>query len=220
MDKHAGIETRQILSDTEFEKLIRGDVAVFEKVVALHEKLVYNIALRMTGSTEDASDISQECFVKLFKNIRTFNDAKHIRNWLCRVVHNLCIDELRKRGNRPTESLDDQLELEDGSVNRQISDGSPGPEDETLRREMLGNLERAIDHLSDEFKMIVVMRDIHGLSYQEICEAAQLEMGTVKSRLSRARLRLKQLFLREQSGLTIVKTDNKNTKEGESLEKL
>jgi len=199
------------LSEDEFEKAIRGDVAVFERIVVIHERLVYNIALRMTGDAEDAADITQECFVKLYKNIRSFNDVTHIKNWLCRVVHNICVDELRKRGNRPQESLDKMLETADGGMTRQHESGEPTPEETLTRRETMADLERALDKLPPDFKMMVVMRDIHGLSYQEISDAAQLELGTVKSRISRARSKLQQLFLREQSDLKIVSTDKSST---------
>ncbi|MCL2852310.1 MAG: sigma-70 family RNA polymerase sigma factor [Defluviitaleaceae bacterium] len=200
-------EGQPLLGDAEFEKAVRGDVAAFETIVVFYERLVFNIALRMLGSVEDASDITQESFVKLFKNIKSLNDAKHIKSWLCRVAHNLCVDELRKRKNRPSKSLDDIRELEDSVVSQQFQDDAPGPEESLMLQEDLEDLERAVDQLSDEFKVMIVLRDIQGLSYQEISEITGLEMGTVKSRLCRARVRLRQLFLREQSELQIVKSD-------------
>ena len=196
-------ESRQFLKSPDFEKAICGDVAAFGEVVAFYEKLVFNISMRMMGSAEDAFDITQESFIKLFKNIKSLNDARHIKSWLCRVAHNLCVDELRKRRHRPSESLDDSVGLEDKMM-RQFKDDAPGPEESLLRQENILDLERALERLSNEYKIMIVLRDIHGLSYQEISEITELEMGTVKSRLSRARVRLRYLFLREQRDLKIV----------------
>ena len=187
------------------ERAMRGDPAAFEEVVTLYERLVYNIAYRVLGNSEDAGDVTQESFVRLYKNIRSLEDVKHLKPWLCRVAHNLCIDELRRRKARPSESLDAAHELEDGAVSRQLEDKTPGPEEAVLLKEELEQLERAIAKLPDEYRVMIVMRDLSGLSYQEISEATQLEMGTVKSRLSRARARLREVFVREQSELRIVK---------------
>ena len=204
---HHGKELRGLnYLEAVFEKAQRGDTAAFEDIVELHEKLVYSIAFRMLGSREDAADVTQDSFIRLFKNIRSLEDAGHLKGWLCRVAHNICVDELRKRKIRPTESLDAAHEFDDGSIaSRQMEDSEPGPEDVALMREDIRQLERAIAKLPDEYRVMIVMRDLGGLSYQEIADATQLEMGTVKSRLSRSRARLKELYLREQSELRIVR---------------
>ena len=193
------------LSDAVLENALRGDVAAFEEVVAFHEKLVYNIAYRMLNNPEDASDITQESFIRLYKHIRSFESAGHIKSWLCRVAQNLCVDELRRRKGKPTKSLDETLEFEDSSASLQFADDGPTPEETAILQEDLSHLERAIAKLPEEYRAMIVLRDLGGLSYQEVAEITELEMGTVKSRLSRARMRLKELFLREQTGLQIVK---------------
>jgi len=187
------------------ENARRGDVSAFEEVMIFHEKLVYNIAYRMLNNPDDASDITQESFIRLFKHIKSFESTNHIKSWLCRVTHNLCIDEIRRRKGKLTRSLDEDIEFEDSSASLQIADDEPTPEETVMLQEDLDHLQRAIAKLPEEYRTMIVLRDLGGLSYQEVAEITELEMGTVKSRLSRARTRLKELFLREQSELHIVK---------------
>ena len=193
------------LNDAVLENALRGDVSAFEEVMVFYEKLVYNIAYRMLNNPDDASDITQEAFIRLFKHMRSFESANHIKSWLCRVAHNLCIDELRRRKNKPVKSLDETLEFEDSSASLQLADDDPTPEETVILQDDLDTLERAIAKLPEDYRTMITLRDLGGLSYQEVAEITELEMGTVKSRLSRARIRLKELFLREQSELRIVK---------------
>jgi len=193
------------LSDAVLENALRGDVSAFEEVMIFHEKLVYNIAYRMLSNPDDASDITQEAFIRLFKHMRSFESTNHIKSWLCRVAHNLCIDELRRRKNKPAKSLDETLEFEDSSASMQLADDDLTPEETVILQDDLDTLQRAIAKLPEEYRTMITLRDLGGLSYQEVAEITELEMGTVKSRLSRARTRLKELFLREQSELRIVK---------------
>ena len=163
----------------------QGDMHAFEELIIQHEKIVYNVALRMMNHSEDAKDISQEVFLKAYRNIGNFDERSQFSTWIYRITANTCIDEMRKRKGRQSFSLEEELESEEGSMQR-----------EEQKSEIL----QALESLSPEHKVAVILRDIKGLSYEEIAEILELTLGTVKSRISRGRNQLKQeiLKLREQ----------------------
>ena len=163
----------------------QGDMHAFEELIIQHEKIVYNVALRMMNHSEDAKDISQEVFLKAYRNIGNFDERSQFSTWIYRITANTCIDEMRKRKGRQSFSLEEELESEEGSM---------------LREEQKSEILQALESLSPEHKVAVILRDIKGLSYEEIAEILELTLGTVKSRISRGRNQLKQeiLKLREQ----------------------
>ena len=116
--------------------------------------------------------------------------------WLYRITTNTCIDEMRKRKGKQSYSLEEELENEEGSMQRQIADEGETPEESLLREERKSELLQALDTLSEEHKAAVILRDIRGLSYEEVAEIVDLPMGTVKSRISRARNQLKNEILK------------------------
>lgn len=195
------------------QKAKQGDMLAFEELILKHEKIVYNVALRMMNHSEDAKDISQEVFLKAYKNIGNFDERSQFSTWLYRITHNTCIDEMRKRKGKQSYSLEEELENEDGSMQRQIADESDTPEESLLREEQKSEILQALDQLSEEHKAAVVLRDVKGLSYEEISEILELSLGTVKSRISRARNQLKTeiLKIRERNDKTIR---HKKGKEG------
>ena len=173
-----------------------GDMQAFEALILQHEKIVYNVALRMMNHSEDAKDISQEVFLKAYKNIKNFDERAMFSTWLYRITTNTCIDELRKRKGKQSYSLEEELENEEGSMQRQIADEGETPEESLLRVERKDELKKALAQISEEHRIAVILRDIRGLSYEEIAEIMDLPMGTVKSRISRARNQLKQEILK------------------------
>ena len=166
-----------------------GDTNAFEKLVLEYEKNVYSIALRMTGNSEDAADMTQEAFIKAFNSLSGFRGDSKFSVWLYRIVSNVCLDFLRSRSRRPTVSL--SFEDDDGEdTELDIADETQSPEillERSLTRE---SVRRGLDSLPPDYRQILLLREIQGLSYEEISQALSLEVGTVKSRIFRARKRL------------------------------
>ena len=166
----------------------RGDVNAFEELVAAYEKNVYNLALRMTGSPEDAEDMAQESFIKAYNSLPSFRGDSKFSVWLYRIVSNVCLDFLRKKSRRGTVSLSVEDDGED--VQLDLPDTSQSPEallEKKLTRE---SVQRGLASLPPDARQILLLREIQGLSYEEIGETLGLEPGTVKSRIFRARKKL------------------------------
>ena len=176
------------------KKAMSGDMASFERLIINHEKLVYNACFRIMGDQEDAKDASQEVFIKLYKNIDKCNNLNTFKAWLYRIIHNCCIDLIRKKKGKKTLSIDKMLDTPEGEMEQQIKSTELSPEEEYLQKEAASNIQRAITKLSDDYRTLVVLRDIQGLSYEEISAALDIPMGTVKSRISRSRQKLKSLL--------------------------
>ena len=178
------------------QKVLKGDVNAFEKLVLAYEKNVYNIALRMTGNSEDASDMTQEAFIKAYNSLQSFRGDSKFSVWLYRIATNVCLDFLRSRSRKPTVSL--SVEDNDGdNVELEVADESQSPElllDRQMTRE---SVRRGLDTLSPEYRQILLLREIQGLSYDEISQALGLEVGTVKSRIFRARKKLCAFLLED-----------------------
>ena len=193
------------MTDLQERDLIRkakqGDMLAFEELILKHEKIVYNLALRMMNHSEDAMDISQEVFLKAYRSLSNFDERSAFSTWLYRITHNTCIDEIRKRKGKQTYSLEEDLESEDGSMQRQVADDGDTPEESLMRKEQKSEILRALDTLSEEHKAAIILRDVKGMSYEEIAEILDLSLGTVKSRINRARNQLKTeiLKIREQN---------------------
>ena len=178
------------------QKVIKGDVNAFEKLVLEYEKSVYNIALRMTGNSEDASDMTQEAFIKAYNSLQSFRGDSKFSVWIYRIATNVCLDFLRSRSRKPTVSL--SVEDNDGEeVQLDVADESQSPElllDRQMTRE---SVRRGLETLSPEYRQILLLREIQGLSYDEISQALGLEVGTVKSRIFRARKKLCTFLLQD-----------------------
>lgn len=180
------------------QNAVKGDMRAFEELITCHEKIVYNIAYRMLPNQEDVKDISQEVFLKVYKNLYKFDFKSAFSTWIYRITVNTCIDEIRKRKGKETYSMDEELESEDSLIKKQFSDNGQTPEDVFISAEESQQLTEAISLLSEEYKTIITLRDLEGFSYSEITEITGVSMGTVKSRLARARLRLKNILLNKR----------------------
>lgn len=177
--------------DALVEQCRRGDSGAFEQLVARYEKKVFNLAYRLTGNRNDADDIAQEAFLKVYTSLREFRGEASFSTWLYRVVSNACLDELRKRSRRRAVSLDNPISPDDPSP-RQTPSDRPEPGDSLERAEVRAAVQRGIASLSPDHKIVLVLRDIQGMPYETISEALRMPVGTVKSRLNRARSSLKQ----------------------------
>ena len=170
-------------------KVLGGDANAFETLVLEYEKNVYNIALRMTGNSEDAADMTQEAFIKAYNSLQSFRGDSKFSVWLYRIVSNVCLDFLRSKNRRPTVSL--SVEDDDGEdAQLDVADESQSPELLLDRKLTRDSVRRVLDSLPPDYRQILLLREIQGLSYDEIAQALSLEVGTVKSRIFRARKRL------------------------------
>ena len=170
-------------------KVLQGDVNAFEKLVTEYEKAVYAIAQRMTGNPEDAADMTQETFIKAYNSLSSFRGDSKFSVWLYRIANNVCLDFLRSKSRRPTVSL--SAEDDDGEETQlDIADESQSPELLLERGLTRDAVRRGLDTLPPDYKQILLLREIQGLSYEEIAAALGIESGTVKSRIFRARKRL------------------------------
>ena len=174
-----------------------GDLYSFEILVSNYEKAVYNIAYRMVQNEEDAFDLSQEIFLKVYKAIHKFDEKSKFSTWIYRVATNTCLDFLRKSKKRQNiVSLDANIGSDDkDDLFMQIEDKDANTHDIVERKFKNQELIEALNKLSPEHRIVIVLKDIQGLSHEEIAKALKLNVGTVKSRISRARENLKKILI-------------------------
>lgn len=178
-------------------KVTGGDKDAFEVLVLENQKNVYNLALKMMRNADDALDIAQEAFIKAYTGLTNFRGESRFSVWLYKLTYNLCIDAIRKRPADKMLSLDIE-DTEDGFTPIEIPDVRELPEDSAIRSETRKIIAQSIDLLPQKYREVLVMREITEMSYEEIAAAAGIDIGTVKSRLSRARLKL--AIMLEKSG--------------------
>lgn len=176
------------------KKSQKGDINAFEELIRDYKKIAYNIALRVMKNKENAEDASQEALIKVYKNIKNFNQKSTFKVWLYRIVMNACID-LQRKNKHEVASLDSLKKGKDNDYKVEIEDTSKGPD--AILESKLNNeiLYKCIDNLADDHKQIIILRDLQELSYREISDVLNCSEGTVKSRLSRARTKLKKNLL-------------------------
>ena len=183
----------------------KGEMAAFESLVTAYERRVYSLALRSTGSEADAADITQEVFLRAYRSLDTFRGESGFSTWLYRITVNLCVDLARK--NNPAESLDDEQALEAPETR-----GAYQPETALANSELRRELDAALSLVSEEHRKIVILRDVAGMSYADIAAALELEEGTVKSRLARARAALGKILI--ERGNISLPSASKQTERG------
>jgi RNA polymerase sigma-70 factor (ECF subfamily) len=184
------------MTDADEQRLIErskeGDRRAFDALVRMHEKRVYNLAYRLSGNYDEAGDITVEAFLRVYQAINNFRGDANFSTWLYRIVTNVYLDRRKRQKNRQTLSLEEYVELEESQVTRQIEDPSPGPEALVEAQQRQALLQKAIESLPEYQRAMIVLYHIDGLSYEEIAEVLSLPIGTVKSRLNRARLALRE----------------------------
>jgi RNA polymerase sigma-70 factor, ECF subfamily len=169
----------------------RGDQSAFEELVNRYEKKIFRLTMNITRNTEDAEDAMQDAFMKAYSHLNTFEEGSRFYTWLVRIAANEALMRLRKR--RPNQfSLDEPIEGEEEAIPRDIQDWGPSPEQRYAQSEMREILNGAIDQLSPDFRVVFVLRDIEDLSTEETASTLGISEAAVKSRLLRARLRLRQ----------------------------
>ncbi len=171
-----------------------GEIDQFERLVVKYQRMLFNIAYRMTGSYEDSGEVVQDAFLSAYRNLHSFKGMSRFSTWLCSIVINLSknrIQQLRIAQHHEQYSLDDPVEADDGMISRDIASGEPSIADELEQEEVRKKVQDCIGRLDSEFREVIVMRDIQGFSYDEVSNVLKIPAGTVKSRLFRAREALK-----------------------------
>lgn len=169
----------------------KGDQDAMDSLVRRHYKSVFNLAYRLCNNYDDAHDIVSEAFIRVYNALPNFRGDAHFTTWLYRIVRNVFLDERKKRRIRNHSSLEDLVELEDSSVARQVEDPRPGPASELERGERSTMVQEAVLELPELQRLMIGLYHFQHCSYEEIAEVMELPIGTVKSRLNRARLALK-----------------------------
>jgi len=170
----------------------KNDAQAFNRLVFEYQSMAYNIAYRILGDSDLAADACQDAFLSAFKNIRRLR-GDSFKAWLLRIVTNACYDQLRRQKRRPTDSLDDILDGSDH--NPVVTDPAPQPEQQAMRRELEETIMTGIQTLPRDQKITLVLADIQGFSYQEVADFTDTSLGTVKSRLSRGRAKLRNYLV-------------------------
>ncbi|MGE5527928.1 MAG: RNA polymerase sigma factor [Patescibacteria group bacterium] len=168
-----------------------GDKAAFEELLGCYEGLVFNLVHRYLGNSPEAADIAQEAMLRLYRRLGEFQGRSAFKTWVYRVVTNVCLDHLR-RGGQPQVSLD---ELAERGVMPESRAAAADPEEALEESELRAHLRSLMAGLGPDHRMVLVLRDMEGLAYEEIAAIVGCSLGTVKSRLARAREALRRLFL-------------------------
>ncbi|MDI6857286.1 MAG: sigma-70 family RNA polymerase sigma factor [Dehalococcoidia bacterium] len=178
-----------------------GDLSAFNALVEMYQGQVYNLCLRMLASAEAAEDAAQDTFLSAYRSIGRYRGPV-FRAWLLRIAVNACTDELRRRRRRPQVSLD--AATPEGSAALELPDSSDLPEERALRSETLRDLQAALMRLPIDQRAAIVLCDVQGFSYEEISASLGVSLGTVKSRISRGRSRLRRLLTQQGELLTAL----------------
>ena len=167
------------------------DRTTFAELLHRYQLHVDKILYHLAPEWQDRSDLAQEVWIRVYRNIKGLQEPAKFKSWLSRITTNLFYDELRKRKRViPPLSLDAPLTLDDGTMDWEIASDTPGPEEKLTTQEFYDHLRDAIAQLPEGFRVTIILREIEGLSYEEIAEITQVSLGTVKSRIARARQRL------------------------------
>jgi RNA polymerase sigma-70 factor (ECF subfamily) len=189
------------VSHGEEAELIRrcqaGETAAFDALVLVHQQQVFAVALRMLGEYHEATEVAQEAFVRAYRSIGSFRSEAKFSTWLFTIVTNLCRNRRRwwaRRRRVIAASLDEPMTGEEGSLAHEVADPTPGPAANAQQAELSRCLTDALGVLDEDSRAVVVLCDVQGFSYEEAAQVLRVRLGTVKSRLSRARLKLRAML--------------------------
>lgn len=171
---------------------LQGDLHAFNSLVLHYQDMAYNVAYRVMGEHGAADDATQEAFISAYQKLKQYRGGS-FKAWLLRIVTNACYDELRRRQRQPVTPL--EPELDEGEILENpywLEDEAATPEEETEQAELQEAIQHCINELDDKFRIVLVLIDVEGLDYESAAEAADTPVGTIKSRLSRARERIQE----------------------------
>jgi RNA polymerase sigma-70 factor (ECF subfamily) len=169
----------------------KGDLNAFNRLVLVHQDMAFNLAYRILADPDSAADATQDAFISAYQAIKSFRGGS-FRAWLLRIVTNTCYDELRRNKRRPTVSLEPVSSQEDEEIENPswLADDNPSPEENVESLDLVEAIQHCLQDLPDEFRVVVAMIDLEGLDYNEASMAMKAPLGTIKSRLARARVRM------------------------------
>lgn len=177
----------------------RGDLSAFDQLMVLYEKKVYSLCFRMSGNADDAADLAQEIFLKVFRALPSFKGQSSFSTWLFRIATNTCLDQKRRLAGKPqVSSLDKPLATEEGELEITLPGNEPDPQDLAVQSELQQEIQQLLGKLPKDMRIALVLRDLEGYSYEEIAELLNISLGTVKSRINRARSRLRDFYVKKQ----------------------
>ncbi|MFX4262642.1 sigma-70 family RNA polymerase sigma factor [Pelotomaculum propionicicum] len=180
----------------------KNDLAAFEELLGLYQNKVYTLCVRLAGNHADAQDIAQEAFIKAYRSLGSFRNEADFGTWLHRIAVNVWLNFRRKNSGRQTLFLDEPYPDESGSMHREVASTDGDPLRELEEKEFRGLVRTALDDLTEEHRAVLVLREVEGYSYEEVSRMLDCSLGTVKSRLSRARemMRRRMVELAKDSG--------------------
>lgn len=170
----------------------QGNMNSFEQLILRYQDQAYRTAYGMLGNSEDAKDATQEAFIKIYKSLKNFKLQSNFSTWMYRIVHNTCLDMIRKRKRRQEIPMETKRKSNDEGYEIPLEDTADGPEELLDYQFVKGEVKRGILELPNEYQGVIILRDIEGLSYERIAKVLEISEGTVKSRLNRGRKQLRQ----------------------------
>jgi RNA polymerase sigma-70 factor, ECF subfamily len=183
-------------------KCLTGDSRAWEEIVRLHQRRIYNLCYRFTGSPDNAQDLTQDVFIRVYRTLASYDVEKGaFTTWLTTLTRNLLVDHFRRsRQDRVTDSMDAGLREEDDSLSLsdRLEDHSPSPDDHLASKETQKMVQAALTRLSPDLREAVIMRDLQDMDYREIAQTLNVPEGTVKSRINRGRMELARLLSRNK----------------------
>lgn len=174
----------------------KGDQDAFGQLVLAHQNKVYTLCVHLVNDREEAADLAQEAFLKAWRSLSSFQEASSFATWMHRLTTNVCLDHLRKQSRRQNISVAVSLDDEESNWS-EPADWSQDPQEQLEREERKRALARALEELPEHHRRMLLMRELSGMSYQEIADALDVDLGTIKSRIARARERLRKNLLRD-----------------------
>ncbi len=189
------------------ERVLTGELDAFADLIERNQKMVYNLCLRMVTNQADAEDLAQEAFLKAWKGLRFYKFESSFSTWLYRLTSNVCIDFLRRQKRRSAMSF--SVSDEDNALELQIADPEPGPEEQAIQRDDQNTIAGAMEQLDEEYRLILTLRTVEELSYEQIAHILDVKVGTVKSRLARARNKLRKILLETGNSFENISSNDK-----------
>lgn len=194
------------MNDEELVKRVKnGDIDAFEEIIAKYEKRVFGLIYNVIKNENEIEDVAQEVFMKVYKNIDKFKGNSSLYTWIYRITANLCLDYIKKK--KEVIYIDEKLQLDDGEVDFQIPSNEKLQDELYEEKELKEKLQKSIAKLPEKQQMVIILRDIKGFSYEEISEILEMKLGTVKSQINRARLKLKELLEKDGTFLDYVESN-------------
>lgn len=186
------------MTETEEQQLlaraVKGDVPSFNRLVIIYQQSIYNLALRMLGDAEEAADVSQETFLSAYRGLKSYRGGSW-KSWLYRIATNACYDQLRSRKRRPQSPLDEKSDTVEMLSRPSTLAHREEPEEYALNRELGGEIQAGLDLLPEDQRAALILCDVQGMSYEEIAAVMNTSTGTVRSRISRGRAKMRDYLL-------------------------